>query len=334
MAYRSLLSAAVLLANLSGQAAFAQPSGVPAEFPPAAFTANQYVDSAGCAFIRAGIGGAVNWVPRVDRRRVQLCSFQPSIARPAPVVAMAPVASPVIAAPVRKAAPAPVVVAPVQVAAAPQSPRIVESPPVPAPVAAPLQKRADFCVGRSGLQPGFVSNRTGKTIDCGQVAPPATPQTAATAPATQGVGLLQPPTIPASNPIGRPARETVQPPAGYTRVWDDGRHNPNRGLPKATSMQLQSATGMRAVTSSRSAGPALGAGHSYVQVGTFADATNAQRLGQKFAAVGFPVGFAKRAQNGRALKVVVLGPFSTTNELSRALQSAQASGFTDAYTRN
>lgn len=51
----------------------------PAELPPASFSANQYVDSKGCVFIRAGIDGTVTWVPRVTRTREQLCGFQPSL---------------------------------------------------------------------------------------------------------------------------------------------------------------------------------------------------------------------------------------------------------------
>ena len=72
MNYRVLFGAATLAFGLVGHAAHAQSSGVPAEFPPASFDGNQFVDSDGCAFIRAGVGGAVTWVPRVDRRRNQL----------------------------------------------------------------------------------------------------------------------------------------------------------------------------------------------------------------------------------------------------------------------
>lgn len=62
------------------QAQILDKSAVPAEFPPESFTGNQYVDSNGCIFIRAGISGNVTWVPRVGRDRKQICGYQPSAA--------------------------------------------------------------------------------------------------------------------------------------------------------------------------------------------------------------------------------------------------------------
>ncbi len=85
MNYRGIFGAAALALIFSGQSVQAQSNGVPAEFPPSSFSGNQFVDSEGCAFMRAGVGGLVNWVPRVDRRRNQLCSFQSTFAQAAPV---------------------------------------------------------------------------------------------------------------------------------------------------------------------------------------------------------------------------------------------------------
>ena len=62
----------------------------PAELSPSSFTANQYVDSKGCVYIRAGVDGNTNWVPRVTRARKVVCGLSPSI-RSGTATASAPV---------------------------------------------------------------------------------------------------------------------------------------------------------------------------------------------------------------------------------------------------
>ena len=68
-------AAAILL--LAALPAGAEPIR-PAELPPADYAGQQYVDSRGCMFARAGIGDKVNWVPRVSREGVPICNNPPS----------------------------------------------------------------------------------------------------------------------------------------------------------------------------------------------------------------------------------------------------------------
>jgi hypothetical protein len=62
---------------LAAGAARAELTG-PAELPPAGYAGQQYVDSRGCLFMRAGTPGNVLWLPRVTRSGEQLCGNPPS----------------------------------------------------------------------------------------------------------------------------------------------------------------------------------------------------------------------------------------------------------------
>lgn len=70
--------AAVLATLAFGMAARAQGTGQPAELPPAGYAGQQYVDSQGCVFLRAGAETGKSWVPRVTSGGKQICGYPPS----------------------------------------------------------------------------------------------------------------------------------------------------------------------------------------------------------------------------------------------------------------
>ena len=82
MLFRVLAVAAAVtaLAPYEVQARTIDQSQGPAELPPASFKGNQFVDSSGCIFMRAGFGSQVTWVPRVTRSRSLLCGYKPTFA--------------------------------------------------------------------------------------------------------------------------------------------------------------------------------------------------------------------------------------------------------------
>ncbi|MFB9149680.1 SPOR domain-containing protein [Roseovarius ramblicola] len=235
---------------------------VPAEFPPESYTGTQYVDSAGCVFIRAGVGAVETWVPRLTRSRQPLCGFTPSLARSTPDAAPAQQTQRTAAAP--RPAPRAKSSQP-QPAAAPRStsaprsasaraPERVTATATPTPARRPVatpdtaarparritppDPGRSACAGLSGVSAAYTVQHTGSPVRCG-------PQRAHYITYAQGGGAAASPppgtrATPDSVPPGTrvaPARvyasqkastAGISVPDGMKPVWEDDRLNPHR----------------------------------------------------------------------------------------------------------
>ena len=180
-------------------------------------------------------------------------------------------------------------------------------------------------------------------------------------------------TAPAQGRVVVRSADLTQPevvvPEGYKLAWKDDRLNPYRGMGTAQGQmqqdqvwtrevpaQLQGQSG-RVVVSSKGqkAAPvrvhvssksepqaqvtpapqlrAVRSGGLYVQVGTFGVASNAEGARARLRAAGLPTGTAQVNKGGKALQMVMAGPFGDAGSAQAALNAARSAGFGDAYIR-
>lgn len=245
--------AAVLVAGVGYSAALAQSANDfagPRELPPASFVGQQYVDSRGCVFLRAGLAGRTNWVPRVSADRRQLCGYPPSLrpepvevarspAPPAPQAARCPletVATTTAPPRIRQAPAASAARVPPETFAAP--PVVAARPAAPPPSAPPrMQARSDTSEPAVAPRPARSAPAQGCYADA-----PVREQFdlrggGTITLCTRGDGNLDYARAPrlldgsASNQRVVITRSTqnIAPPPGYRPAWEDDRLNPRRG---------------------------------------------------------------------------------------------------------
>jgi hypothetical protein len=356
---------AFVLVALASQAvafdAFAQSRTGPAELPPAGFAGAQYVDSRGCAYVRAGYGGQVTWVRRVGSDRRPICGLQPTRVgmERARAALAAEAAAPATAAPPPPTTPARAArsAAPPPVAAARPAPAAPPPAASQCPARAPVAQRFELVGGGTVV----LCLERGVTITGARPGDPARPAGYVPGPGAQVVDPRVVPRVPA----------TVVPP-GYRLAWTDDRLNPQRG-PRTAAGDRQMAAlwtnevpqvpvdDRRAAGSQPAPAPAITmstrsvppasvpaapqaapaparapvtvAAGAFVQVGSFGVPANARRAEARLAALGLPVRTVRGTVAGKAVEVVRAGPFATGEAAQAALQAARAAGFGDAILR-
>ena len=329
-----LLTCAIGMAATVG---VAQSALGPAELPPTDFSGSQFVDSSGCAFVRATVNSVDSWIPRVDRDRNPICNFEPTFAAAEPSAAEE--------VPVERAVQAETAEAETEVGAANEGQEALadadtaeEAAPAvdaeevvsttepvarPAPRTAPRRTPApvratapaapsvpqvtgpisfeEACAGRSGTQADFISSTTGMALDCGPGDTIAAPAPASSADV---------PRLTLAEICARMASSNVQ----YVNA-ETGAAIECAGPAQQTS---QSASTSAAVD------------RTFIQVGSFAVPSNAERLIQRLGEMGLPVASGRSG----GLRIVAAGPFSDAAAQQQALAMVRGLGFHDAFLRN
>ncbi len=317
------VAAALLAAAMFGGSAQAAPGKEPRELPPASFTGNQYVDSEGCVFQRAGLGGKTTWVPRVGRDRKPVCGYEPT------VTAGAAAASPSAATEVKPSQPAASEATPStpMATAAPVMKKPAASRPVKvvakkrkvsSKAAAPksvalihrktVSRDATYCVDRVDTAQRYLLSDGRRVTQCSETA------------REPGVAYLNGLAIPGLVVSDRApsAREILR------------AKGADRGAYKVTYVKGRltgAGKAAMAAPSAPSPAPAPGYAASYVQVGAFAESANAGRAVAALQGLGLPVSVG----GGSRLKVILAGPFASRGEVSRALTLVRQHGYGDAF---
>lgn len=309
------IMAALMAAILSGGSAQAAPGQGPKELPPAGYTGNQYVDSAGCVYLRAGLGGQTTWVPRVGRDRNPVCGYEPTFppgmldaaAALTGGAAAAPEAEPAAeprVAPAATAAPQPAAKKPAAKVVARKKPA---KPAAPATIALVRQKtvarEATYCADRIDAAQRYLLSDGRRVTQCAETA---------TMPAVPYLNGLP---VPGLVVTDRPAtaREIRR-----AEAADQGSYRVTFAMGRLTSAgQAEMA---QPAASAGSIGP-------YVQIGAFGEPANADRAIATLNRLGLPVSVGV----GGRLKVILAGPFTDSVDLSRALTLVRQSGYGDAF---
>ncbi|SIQ32680.1 Sporulation related domain-containing protein [Paracoccus thiocyanatus] len=352
----------LMLALLPGLALAQVPR--PAEEPPANFTSRQYIDSRGCVFLRDDAGG---WMARLARDGTPICGYPPTLSargldgKPR-LRALDPDAGRSSAELLEEALTRQVVpnLRPGELASDPrpmeQLPDLGPEPDSTAPLDAlratlaavpalrqsmggTLHPNRRLCellgYDHAGGVPGLDDPTQGY---CASLPDSALSRLSFMRP----IGSISP--VPKDTTAdARPDQPADQPAvagdmemsdqAAQTPATSPAADQPQRKSP-APAAPARPAVGRASPDPPPPARPGLiPAGARYVQIGSFADARNAERAAARVAAMGYPVLRGKDRIGGREVEFLMAGPFADRESIVRALDGIRKAGFRDAFPR-
>ena len=314
----------------------------PAELPPASFAGEQFVDSTGCVFLRAGSYGAIKWVPRVTQQRKLVCGLEPSFAsskttvkKAMPLSVQTPVKpqTPVLAAPgeIPKTNSVPGARKP-GLAAVFSSIMTRKNPPSKQAQISPSSQIVRQDIGPTQVPSGYMvawdddrlnPERGLQSVnglrDSDQIWSRTVPREMVSQSASDHRTHDRKLVYPFTN---------LKQQTAFLEAQDEYVLKPQDGgaiilVPRSTKNSNQP---VRNIKPARSSGRA-----TMVQVASFAVQKNAENTKARLAAMGLPVQQRLLSGSGKTYRVILLGPFANDAQRDAALASVRRAGFKDAF---
>lgn len=282
--------------------------------PPADFTATQYIDGAGCVFERAGDA----WQARVDTDGAPVCGFPPSLSARGSGVAVTTAAQedpPSVEQRLNQ-----------QLAQglrdgefrADPAPREQRLDPPQQPQSPMLDMIAVMMRQQAGLMAGGEAARLcallGYRPEPTGLVPPGADVTQGYCPAMRAE--VPRPLAVAPNPVTDPVRALPRP-------------SPQKPGASSATARRQAATPPRR----EPAVEMIPASARYVEIGSYADDSNANSAIRTLSQRGYPVGQSRARRQDGTVRVILAGPFADRQSLVAALNDLRRNGYPRARPR-
>lgn len=305
-------------------AAAQHPGAQPAEFPPASFTGQQYVDSKGCVFIRVGADGRY-WVPRLTRSRKVVCGYKPSLnaqSRTTIASRSQPVPSSVMINIDAGTQPRPVTNQHVALNSRSNGAITETTRILPKHVALDRVRTPRFRVPHGYKQAwtdGRLNPRRAEQNLRGRAK----------------MLLVWTQTVPRrliDKRTGQDVTNSVPLVYPYLDIASQHRNLGEVRIVNRNGTVVKQVV-RQPIYSSRSAKAAIGS-EQFVHVGYFASLADAQAIAKRVSGLGLPPQIAKFQQNGKTYMRVQAGPFANGQSANKAIVALRGAGYKNATLRN